>query len=113
MVGSRPTVISGSCVQKHVPDEYKIGFSNVLVCISAEEQVAASASLHDLCEAWLVDGQSVAVPRFYSGFIDVNNDNFDLRALQSYLGHGWPADVTGTDAGDLHDGTCAQTRVDL
>lgn len=92
---------SFSCCRA-APDKHDVGFSNVLVGVSAEEQVTATASQHDFRQAWFIYGQSVAVPCLDPAVVDVNYHDFDLRAFQSYLRHRWTTDIAGANAYNLH-----------
>mmetsp|Transcript_19425 Transcript_19425/g.58538 ORF Transcript_19425/g.58538 Transcript_19425/m.58538 type:complete len:217 (+) Transcript_19425:924-1574(+) len=78
-----------------------VGLLDALLHVCREEQILATALLHNLCEAWLVDRQIVGIPSADAGLVQVHDVHLDLRTLQCNGGHGRPSHVAGTDAADL------------
>uniref|UniRef100_A0A0E0BS67 Uncharacterized protein n=1 Tax=Oryza glumipatula TaxID=40148 RepID=A0A0E0BS67_9ORYZ len=85
-------------------DRYKddVCLGDMLLHISAEEEVPASALLHDLIEARLVDRELFAVPGINARLGNVNNHHLDCWAFEGNDGHGWAADIASSNAADLH-----------
>ena len=66
-------------------DEDQVGLGDTLVNLGGEEQVPASASLDDINETGLVDGQVEfgVVPSVDTGLVEVDNGDLDVRTLES------------------------------
>lgn len=73
-----PLPNSSACTS---PDEHDVSLADVLAGVGGEEQVAAAASLDDLEEAGLVDGQMLAVPRLDALLVDVHDHH--LRSYEA------------------------------
>ena len=65
-------------------DGYKVGLGDTLVNLGREEQVPTPASLDDVDETGLVNGEVEVgvVPGVDSGLVDVNDGDLDVRTLE-------------------------------
>jgi hypothetical protein len=98
LASSKPTGLGGGVHR----DKDNVSLSDVLLNISAEEEVPAPALLHNIIETRLVDRQGVTVPGLNAGLGDVDDDDLNVWALEGNDGHGWATDIASTDAADLH-----------
>ena len=69
-------------------DKDQVGLGDTLVDLGGEEQVPASASLDNINETGLVDGQVEVgvVPSVDTGLVEIDDSDLDVRALES-AGH--------------------------
>ncbi|WVZ13021.1 hypothetical protein V8G54_017551 [Vigna mungo] len=74
----------------------------MLLHISAEEEVLPPALLHHIIKPGLIYGKVIAVPRIDSWSGDIHHHHLDLRTLQGNHSHGWPTNITGSDAANFH-----------
>ena len=86
----------------HGPDEDNVSLSDVLLCVSAEEEVAPSGFLDHFEETGLVDRQVLRVPGLNALLVNVHNNDLNFWAHEGNHGHGWATDVASSNAGDLH-----------
>ena len=96
---NRPQI--GPPIHHSSPDENNVSLCDVLLHLSAEEQVAADGGLHDLIEARLIDGKGVGVPSVDTGLVDVQHHHLDVGALLGNHGHGWTTHISGADTSDF------------
>lgn len=74
----------------------------MFACLSAEEQVTASAGLDYFLQARLIDRQDIAVPSFDALHVNIYDDDFNFWAMEGDNGHGRPANVAGSNTSNLH-----------
>ena len=68
-------------------DKDQVGLGDTLVDLGGEEQVPAPASLDDIDETGLVDGQVEVgvVPGVDTGLVDVDDGDLDVRTLEGAI----------------------------
>ena len=79
----------------------QVGFKDALVYIGREEEVATSALLDHIYQAWFVDGQSEiwAIPGIDASLVQIDDGDCYLGALQ--CDHGTSGTTLGEESGLL------------
>lgn len=83
--------------------EHHVGFSDALLDFGGKEKVLSTHLLHDLVQTGLVDGKRLAVPLLHSLFVQIDDIDFDIGALEGNNRHGGSADIASADAANVLD----------
>ena len=83
--------------------EHHVGFSDTLLDFGGKEKVLSTHLLHDLVQTGLVDGKRLAVPLLHSLFVQIDDIDLDIGALEGNNRHGGSADIASADAANVLD----------